>query len=357
MKEEYQIEVEKLLKNLTPERIKTFQDRLDTLRSIRPRKYARIDFASGSTCTGDFILNSQNVLRSFSVHDSQNIRYSFKMVASKDCWDVTDWGDPAELCYESITIGKGSYRVLFSTNCWPGCRELQYCDSCVDSRNLFGCIGLKNASFCILNKSYTEQEYHKFVQRIIADMKQRGEYGEFFPPKFSPFAYNESVAQNYFPLDAKEAKQRGLGWREAAARDYQVTLFSRDLPETAQEVNPSIIEEVIGCAHEGKCADDCVEAFKITKEELSFYKSFGLPLPRLCFNCRHAARLKKRNPFKLWHRTCQCGGAKSESGIYTNVALHPHHDNGHCPNEFESSYAPEGDEIVYCGACYHIETA
>jgi hypothetical protein len=39
-------------------------------------------------------------------------------------------------------------------------------------------------------------------------MKQTGERGEFFDPKLSQFGYNETVAQEYFPLTREEALAR-----------------------------------------------------------------------------------------------------------------------------------------------------
>ena len=35
-------------------------------------------------------------------------------------------------------------------------------------------------------------------------MIQDGEWGEFFPSTLSPFGYNETVAQEYFPLTREE---------------------------------------------------------------------------------------------------------------------------------------------------------
>ncbi len=58
----------------------------------------------------------------------------------------------------------------------------------------------------------------------------------------------------------------------------------------------------------------------------------------------------------MWHRKCQCAGAKSENGVYANTSKHDHGDN-HCPNEFETSYAPGRPEIVYCEQCYNSEVA
>jgi hypothetical protein len=46
-----------------------------------------------------------------------------------------------------------------------------------------------------------------------------------------------------------------------------------------------------------------------------------------------------------------------ESHTYQNTSTHPHHENNHCPNEFETSYAPERKEIVYCEQCYNAEVA
>ena len=59
-----------------------------------------------------------------------------------------------------------------------------------------------------------------------------------------------------------------------------------------------------------------------------------IPIPRRCFYCRHEARLKRRNPFKLWHRKCMKLG---------------------CENEFETSYSPDRPEIIYCEKCYQQE--
>ncbi|MFH1193084.1 MAG: hypothetical protein V1656_02080 [Candidatus Jorgensenbacteria bacterium] len=44
----------------------------------------------------------------------------------------------------------------------------------------------------------------------------------------------------------------------------------------------------------------------------------------------------------------------SENGAYTNTVPHIH-GGGKCPNEFETSYAPERKEIVYCESCYNAE--
>ena len=85
----------------------------------------------------------------------------------------------------------------------------------------------------------------------------------------------------------------------------------------------------------GICAScSGINSGDLFKDEFKFYKRMNLPLPRLCPNCRHYERLKQRNPLRLWHRKCMKEG---------------------CQNEFETSYAPDRPEIIYCERCYQQE--
>jgi hypothetical protein len=52
-------------------------------------------------------------------------------------------------------------------------------------------------------------------------MQKTGEWGQYFPASLSPFAYNESVAQDYFPLTAEVARQEGYTWHEKEGSDYE----------------------------------------------------------------------------------------------------------------------------------------
>jgi len=263
--------------------------------------------------------------------------------------EVTDTGIQVGRAYFTSVV-YGSYDMYYSINCHG-------------SKNLFGCYGLRSKEYCILNKQYTKEEYTKLMPRILEHMNatpyvdKKGRvyrYGEFFPAEVSPFAYNETIAQEYFPLTKEEAIAQGYSWRDTDVRDYKVTKQPTDLPDNIKDVKDDILEEVIGCTHEGKCNDQCTTAFKIVPQELEFYRRLNLHLPRLCPNCRHYERLRQRNPLKLWHRKCQCAGVKSENGVYTNFATHQHSPN-HCENEFETSYAPDRKEIIYCEQCYQNE--
>ena len=297
--------------------------------------------------SGDYILESKDAKNCWRIIGGENLKYcqNFTLGPVKDSYDQSNFGDNSELVYDSLVVGNGAYNVKFSCQSYPSITDLHYCFQCQNSSHLFGCISLRNKQYCILNKQYTKEEYEELVPKIIAHMNdmpyvdQKGiiyRYGEFFPADMSPMAYNESLANDFFPMTKKEAEEQGLAWREQSKREYNATKSALELPDNIEDVDDSILKEVISCPHEGKCSHDCVGVFKITNQELQFYRKLGIPLPRICQNCRHYARFAWRNPPKLYHRSCMKPG---------------------CKNEFETSYAPDRPEIVYCEQCYNEEVA
>jgi len=309
--------------------------------------------------SGNWIVNSKNVVQSFSCRNVEEGKHCFAVFDESQAMDHCFWGASGERIYESVNIGIQHSNVRFSSECWVQVLDLQYCMNCQQSsRNLFGCIGLKGAQYCILNKQYVKEEYEQLVPKIVqhmgampyTDAKGRVyKYGEFIPTELCPFAYNETLAQEFFPLTKEKAVEKGFAWREPEKKGYSITVLADALPDDIADISDAMLKEVIGCAHggppSGGCNHQCATAFRIIPDELAFYRSRGLPFPRLCPNCRHYERLAQRNPLKLWHRTCVCKSASHAHGVSP------------CPNEFETSYAPERPEIVYCEGCYQQEVA
>jgi hypothetical protein len=297
---------------------------------------------------GDYIQNSKNAQNCWMLIGGENLKYcqNFTVTPSKDSYDHTSFGDGSELIYESLVVGKGAYDVAFSSQCFSAASNLRYCFFCgQNSSSLFGCISLRNKQYCILNKQYTKEEYEALVPKIIEHMNEmpyvnkRGivyKYGEFFPPEMSHISYNQSFASELFPLTEQEIKERGLVWYDQKNKEYNSTKSALELSDDIKDVEDSILKEVIKCSHEGKCEHECAGVFRITNQELQFYRRFNIPLPHICQNCRHYSRFAWRNPPKLWHRHCMKEG---------------------CTNEFETSYAPDRKEIVYCESCYNSEVA
>jgi hypothetical protein len=175
-------------------------------------------------------------------------------------------------------------------------------------------------------------------------------YGEFFPVEISPWGYNETTAQEFFPLDKKEIGAASYNWIDIDKYkgSYQPTINSDDLPDDIKDASDKILNEIIECKK-------CRHVYKIIKQELEFYKKENIALPRFCPDCRYLERFNKLNHPKIYYRRCQCGGATSENGVYQNTASHSHHKKDHCPNEFETTYSPERKEIIYCEVCYQQE--
>jgi hypothetical protein len=222
---------------------------------------------------------------------------------------------------------------------------------------------VRKKDYCILNKQYAKEEYLRLVPKIREHMNEMPyvdsagrvyKYGEFFPPELSLFAYNETTAQEYFPITKEMAIKSGFRWRESEENKYVATIETENLPDVIGDVDDSILKELIRCAHRGACNHRCTSAFRIIPEELALYRRMGLSLPRLCYNCRYRSIIQHRNPLKLWRRKCQCAGSASSNNIYKNTASHFHGESS-CPNEFETSYSPDGKDIIYCEKCYQAE--
>ncbi|MBI5220713.1 MAG: hypothetical protein HY978_02675 [Candidatus Liptonbacteria bacterium] len=346
-----------------------------------PRRFARLLRSVNST--GDNVEESKNCRACFDVFGgAEDCRYLWLTYSQvKNCYDIDHSGMQSQEACDDSTIYPGN-QVFYSRFIFNS-QNIFYSYNCHNCSNCFGCVGLRNKKYCVFNRQYNEDEYRELVAKIRNHMDQLSyqskvngqrsivyKYGEFFPPDISPFGYNETVAQELFPKNAAEVKQMGGRWQEGTTRNYRVTISHRELPDRIADISEDISKQVISCEHEGKCQDQCATAFRVTPEEFRFYQNFGVPVPSLCPNCRHYARLKQRNPMKLWHRRCMCGGrskrlhitpsqdvATSCEGVICQNTTRHFHGAEPCLNEFETSYAPDRPEIVYCEQCYQAEVA
>jgi hypothetical protein len=256
---------------------------------------------------GDNIQNMKNCHACFDGWDLQDCAYSTFVFNGKDYVDCYGMGD-SEMVYEAIgdeEVNRCAVNTFVTRS-----SDVGYSDSCFSSANLFGCVGLKNAKFCLFNKQYDKGSFDKLRMTIIEHMKKTGEWGEFFPANLSPFNYNETIAQDNFPRD----------WKDENKTEYAPQTCK--IPDSVKEAADSIPNEILACEVTGK-------NFKIIPQELAFYRKLGLPIPRKCPDQRHRERMAKRNPRKIFERNC----AK-------------------CAAKMKTTYAPERSEIVYCEHCY-----
>lgn len=161
-----------------------------------------------------------------------------------------------------------------------------------------------------------------------------GEYGEFFPIQYSPYAYNETIVRQWYPKIREEVLANGWKWRDGMPGKYDPpTIEWSAVPDDIQDTPEDIIKNIFAC-------QKCKKNYRIIKQEFTFYKAKTIPLPRLCPDCRFYERFSHRNPRALWHRQCMCELA------------HENHTGHRCSIEFETPYAPERKERILCGACY-----
>ncbi|MFA6520227.1 MAG: hypothetical protein WCT44_01315 [Candidatus Paceibacterota bacterium] len=305
-KEEYEKEKKELYLE-TCSGIEKAQKRFQELWKSALHKHLKL--TNTVNVVGDQVSNSRNCYGVFDARaGAENTKYASWCGSGgvKDSYDVGPGsGGGSELTYEGVSVGVYDNNVFFSTIIWYS-HDIFYSYMLNNCQNCFGCAELNGKQYCILNKQYTKEEYEKLVPQIIEQMQKvpyvdkRGRvyiFGEFFPPELSPFAYNESIAQDYIPLDTQKVVQLGFRWREYTPGSYKTTINGKDLPQTIIEVEDSILKEVIACEVTGR-------PFQITEQELSFYRRFNIPLPSVHPDERHNRRLRLRNGMRFYKRKC-----------------------------------------------------
>ncbi|MBU2473106.1 hypothetical protein KKE74_03685, partial [Patescibacteria group bacterium] len=221
-----------------------------------PHRFAHS--SNNKNVTGENTYNSKNVFDSYTISKSEDLRYCEFLFRAKDAYDYSDWGGEAELVYEVVSSGSGISKLKFCFLCTDNCRDMEYCVQCSDSSHLFGCVGLDHKQYCIFNKQYTKEEYNELVPQIKQHMNdmpyidKKGrvyKYGEFFPTELSPFAYNETIVNEHFPLTKEQALSKGYAWYDKPKPEYKATIKASNLPDNIKDVDNSILKEVIECAN------------------------------------------------------------------------------------------------------------
>ncbi len=288
---------------------------------------------------GEGIYESKNAKHCYigiGIEDSKYVAL-INMPKVKDSYDYTEWGNGAEKMYEVAVSGEKSSDVMFSNECWPEVYDIQYSMYTLSSsKHCFGCVNLKKKEYCILNREYPKEEYDALKKKIVNEMNENPfvdkkgriyKYGEFLPYEMSPFAYNQTIANDFFPNSESQAKEDGFTWYNSVPNEYKITKNASDLPDSINDISEDISKEIIACSL-------CGNAYRIIPQELSMLKKLCVPIPSQCPSCRYKYRFSRQNPPKFFQRRC----AK-------------------CEKDMLSSYAPERPEIVYCEGCYQKEVA
>lgn len=279
---------------------------------------------------GDNVRNSKNSCCCYESDSLEDCSFVYNNPdKTKDCHDC-HYSPRAEMTYNAMSA-VNNYKSSFVLHSWDN-TESSYIDECFYSDHLFGCIGLKHKKYCILNKQYTKEKYEELKGKIIKHMQKSviigngisgtsgPELGEFFPIQMSPFAYNETVAHEAYPLTREMISEKGYKWKDKDETKYQQN--DNKLPDSIKDATDQILEETYSCK-------DCGKNYQIIKKELELYKKWGIAIRRKCPECRHKMRMRFRTSRKLWKRKC-----------------------AQCSEAILTTYDPKRPETVYCEKCF-----
>ena len=271
---------------------------------------------------GNNLKNCKNVQFGFNVTDAEDSKYLYDVLDAKDCLDLNYSLYKPELSVELIS----TLNMTHSAYCMAShyCHDTFYSDQCNHSKHLFACSSLTHKEYCIFNKQYSKEEYEKLKGEIIEHMKKTGEYGQFFPASVSPFGYNETVAQEYYPISKEEAVKAGFGWSdEQDINKYKGPAYQ--IPDNIKDVTDDLCKQVLVCEGNGK-------PYKVIPQELKYYRAHHLPVPHRSPHQRHLDRMAVRAPRRLFERQCS-----------------------KCKKDVASTFSSDRKEKVYCEKCYLAE--
>ena len=275
---------------------------------------------------GNFILQSRNCYECYKAEKGENLRYADTTIGNKDSMDYAVSGG-SELLYETTAVGSQCSNVKFSFGS-KFITDSEFVINCRNVNNCFACIGLENKSYCIFNKQYTPEEYAKLVDELKTAMLERGEYGEFFSFKFSPYAYIDTFASLVFPLEKETMESLeaypGSPTDEDTSSNLRV-LTPEEIPKDISQVTDEILKKTLICEITGR-------PFRIIKEELEFYRQKNLPLPTVHPNERIRRRYLSVHPARLFDDTC-----------------------ANCHKAIKSMYKTSDGFRPYCENCYQKE--
>ncbi|MEK7517672.1 MAG: hypothetical protein AAB583_03925 [Patescibacteria group bacterium] len=125
---------------------------------------------------GDHIYNSKNCYWGFDAYYMVDSGYNFLSGLAKKSWDtlLAGGGDMkklvsnTELAYEIVNT-ENVYNCTYLVNS-TGCTNCSYSSYLRNCSDCFGCVGLSNKKYCILNNQLTKEEYEKTVRIIKKEL-------------------------------------------------------------------------------------------------------------------------------------------------------------------------------------------
>ncbi|MES3031650.1 MAG: hypothetical protein V4699_00195 [Patescibacteria group bacterium] len=270
-----------------------------------------------NNAVGNDIDNCKNAYFVSQAEESENVRYGQMFIGIKDSMDFGFCGTSEKL-YEIVNVGAQSSNVKFGYAS-KYCIDCEYIFSCHNCTNCFGCVGLKNVSYAIFNKVYEPEEYFRIVDDLKVRLLNEGNYGEYFPYKFSNFAYNTSMAQILYPLTKEQIMAKGAYWQDEikVVTGSLETVKSENLPDDIDDLSDDIFGKAILSA-------SSENPFRFVPTEIEFYKRYRISLPTMTPLERNLERYERMGNFRIFQDNCFSCGQTIWSGYQTKDGFKPY---------------------------------
>jgi hypothetical protein len=174
--------------------------------------------------------------------------------------------------------------------------------------NCFGCCGLVRWKNCVMNTSYSTQEYATLRQKIIDHMKSTWEWWQFFPGSFAPNPYDESFSSFYFPLSESEQQSLWYFFLPNSEKNNVSYLNTEELPTTARETTETTTKQTYW-------DNVAKKPFQILSQDVNLCRELEVCLPYTHY-MRRIQENFRRMPYNGTLRSTTC--AKTWNEILTS---------------------------------------
>lgn len=291
---------------------------------MRERAWHRSIFIDRSEqSTGNYLDECKNCTNCYFLSSGmENCVNVLRAGEATDCLDCIGPAFKTALVYWTTNPQDQCYDVRYCYNVIQ-CRWSEYCAHCFRCEHCFGCCGLVGKKYHILNKPYSPDAYEQEKKRIVAAMKESGEYGQFFPGYFAATPYEETISGFYWPLDLKQSETFGFRTRQRAAVRPEGTLDPSGIPDRSDEPESSMTKNIFWDAQAQR-------PFQLQETDIAFARDAGVPLSRTYY-ARRIQENFRLIPFNGTTRLTACP---------------------HCATETPTSWPEEYDGRILCEACY-----
>jgi hypothetical protein len=142
-----------------------FFDQLKELQEKIPRPHQTGENSVGCDWCDD-VWNSKNCYLSRSLSKCENISYSYRVVETKDSFDIT-YSFNLQNSYDCLMC-HNSFNLNFSENS-RDCIDSYFLFDCRNCQDCFMSYNLRNKKYCIRNKQYTKEEYENELKNMRLD--------------------------------------------------------------------------------------------------------------------------------------------------------------------------------------------